>query len=41
MLETIKNAWKIPELRKRILYTVFMLAIFRLGSHIFVPYINT
>ncbi len=41
MVETIKNAWKIPELRKRILYTVFMLAIFRLGSHIFVPYINT
>ena len=41
MIQTIKDAWKVPELRKRILYTIMMLAVFRLGSHIYVPYINT
>lgn len=40
MLSTLKNAWKIPELRKKILYTLFMLMIFRLGSSIPVPYID-
>ena len=30
MIETIRNAWKIPELRKKILFTVFALLIFRL-----------
>jgi preprotein translocase subunit SecY len=37
MLETIKNAWKIPQLRQKILFTVIMLMIFRLGSVIPVP----
>ena len=37
MLETIKNAWKIADLRKRILYTLLMIVIFRLGSVIPVP----
>ena len=37
MLQTLKNAWKIPELRKKILYTLLMLVIFRLGSYITVP----
>jgi len=37
MLQTLKNAWKIPELRKKILYTLLMLVIFRLGSYIPVP----
>ena len=37
MLETIKNAWRIPELRKRLLYTIVMIVIFRLGSVIPVP----
>ena len=40
MLETIKNAWKIPDLRKKILFTLMMLLVFRLGSHILVPYID-
>lgn len=40
MLSTLKNAWKIPDLRKRILYTLMMLTIFRLGSTIPVPGIN-
>ncbi|MCT4565503.1 MAG: preprotein translocase subunit SecY [Maledivibacter sp.] len=37
MLSTLKNAWKIPDLRKRILYTLMMFAIFRLGANIPVP----
>jgi len=37
MLQTLRNAWKIPELRKRLLYTVLLLVIFRLGSYIPVP----
>ncbi len=40
MLETIKSAWKIPELRKKIIFTLVCLLIFRLGSAIPVPFIN-
>ena len=40
MLETIRNAWKIPDLRKKILYTFLMLVIFRLGSVIPVPWLD-
>jgi len=41
LLETIRNAWKIPDLRKKILFTMFILLIYRFGSAIFVPFINT
>ncbi len=41
MITTIKNAWKIPELRKRILFTLLMLFIYRLGGFIAVPFIDT
>ena len=41
MLTTIRNAWKIPELRKKILFTIFALLIFRLGSAVPVPYIDS
>ena len=37
MFQTIRNAWKIPDLRKKILFTLFMIAVFRLGSYIPVP----
>ncbi len=40
MLQTIRNAWKIPDLRKKILYTIFLLVIFRLGSVIPVPWLD-
>ena len=40
MIQTIKNAWKIPELRKKIMFTVFALLIFRLGSAVPVPFVN-
>lgn len=40
MFQTLKTAWKTPDIRKKILYTLLMLAIFRLGSHILVPFID-
>ena len=41
MIQTIRKAWGIPELRKKIVFTVLILLIFRIGSQIPVPYINT
>ncbi len=40
MLKTIRNAWKVTELRNKILFTLFALLIFRLGSAIPVPFID-
>ena len=37
MVSSIRNAWKIPDLRKKIIMTVLMLLVFRLGTHIPVP----
>jgi preprotein translocase subunit SecY len=37
MVSSIRNAWKIPDLRKKILMTILMLLIFRFGTHIPVP----
>ena len=41
MIQTIRNAWNVPELRKKLLFTIIALVIFRLGAAIPVPYINT
>lgn len=41
MLETIRNAWKVKELRKKILYTFFIIIIFRIGSVIPAPFLDT
>lgn len=40
MFETIKNAFKIPDLRRRIFFTIMMLIVFRFGAHIPVPYLS-
>ena len=40
MIDTIRNAWKIIDLRKKILYTILMIIIFRLGSCIPVPLLD-
>ncbi len=40
MIQTMIQAWKIPEMRKKILYTFGMLVVFRLGSNIPVPCID-
>ena len=37
MLQTLRNAWKIPDLRKKMLFTLLMLIIFRLGTYVPVP----
>ncbi len=41
MFKTIKNAWAVPELRKKILFTLFIIVIFRLGAAIPVPFLDT
>ena len=41
MIETLRNAWKIAELRKKIIFTLFILLIYRVGNVIPVPYVNT
>lgn len=40
-MESFRNIWVIPELRTRVLFTLGLLAVFRLGSHITTPGINT
>ena len=40
MFETFRNAWKIEDLRKRLLFTFLILVLFRLGCAIPVPYIT-
>ena len=40
MFNTIKNAWKIPDLRKKILYTLLIIIVFRFGSVIPVPFLD-
>ncbi len=41
MIQTIRKAWDIPELRKKIVFTLLILLIFRVGNAIPTPYINT
>ena len=41
MIQTIRNAWKVQELRNKLLFTIFALLIFRVGSAIPVPFIDT
>ena len=41
MFKTIKNALKTPDVRKRILYTLLLIVIFRLGCYITVPGVNS
>jgi len=40
VFETFRNAWKIEDLRKRLMYTLLILVLFRVGCAITVPYIN-
>ncbi len=41
MLETLKNAWKIQDIRKKLLFTLMIIALFRIGSQIPVPFIDS
>ena len=40
MFKTIRNAWSIPDLCKKILFTLLIVIIFRIGSVIPVPFLN-
>ncbi len=40
MLEIIRNAWKVKEIRNKIFFTIFIIIIFRIGSVIPVPYVD-
>ena len=41
MFKTLQNAWKIPDLRKKIIFTLFILLLYRIGNVVPVPYIDT
>ncbi len=40
MIQTLKNAWKTPELRSKILFTILILLLYRLGANVPVPFID-
>lgn len=40
MLQTLKNGWKIPELKKKLLFTLMIIILYRIGAVIPVPYVN-
>jgi len=41
VFSTLRNAWKIADLRKKLIFTMMMLLVYRIGNQIPVPYINT
>ena len=41
MLQTMRNAWAVPELRKKLLYTLLIIIVYRIGGAIPVPYLDT
>ena len=41
MIQTIRKAWGVPELRKKIVFTLMILLVYRIGNAIPVPYVNT
>ncbi|MDO4816382.1 MAG: preprotein translocase subunit SecY [Bacillota bacterium] len=41
MLQTLRNAWKAVDLRKKILFTLLIVLLYRLGNAVYVPYVNT
>ena len=41
MISTLKDAWRIPDLRQKIVFTILLLLVYRIGSFIPVPYVDT
>src|SRR5215467_8333220 len=41
MLQALRNIWDIPDLRKRVLFTLGLLAVYRIGNHVPTPGINS
>ncbi|MDO5125136.1 MAG: preprotein translocase subunit SecY [Ruminococcus sp.] len=40
MIETFRNAWKVPELRRKLLFTLLIIIIYRIGGAVPVPYLD-
>jgi len=40
MIQVVRNIWNVPDLRRRVLFTLAMLAIYRLGNHVPTPGVN-
>jgi len=41
VIETFRNAWRVPELRKKLLFTFFIIIIYRVGGTVPVPYLDS
>ena len=41
MLQTLRNAWKVEDLRRKILFTLFIVLLYRIGNAVPVPYVDT
>ena len=41
MIKTLRNAWRIPELRKKLMFTMMILLLYRIGNVIPIPYIDS
>ena len=41
MLQTLRNAWKVEEIKKKLIFTAFIVLLYRLGNAVTVPYIDT
>jgi preprotein translocase subunit SecY len=41
MLESLRNIWNVPDLRKRVLFTLALLGVYRIGNHVPTPGVNT
>ncbi len=41
MFRTIRNAWKVEEIKRKILFTLFIILLYRIGNAVPVPYVNT
>ena len=41
MLQTLRNAWKVVEIRKKLLFLLFIILLYRLGNAVTVPYVDT
>ena len=40
MFQTFKNAWKVPELKKKLLFTLMIILLYRIGASLYVPYVD-
>ena len=40
MFQTVKNAWKIPDLRKKMLFTLIIILIYRIGANLYIPFVD-